>query len=199
MERSWNEFADTEIGRARPRQPYDPGEPDRVNRMIEDVESLDPDERADLFEQWFEDLSALYAEHEDGYVRQSVVRVAEQFAFGLMPAVVRTPEDEDELERISEQTDTLCGFMLVALTDEDGRVRQSAKRGLQDVFRAYDALEETETLEALAAELDEMADEYSCSRRKHLLETKDDALFHQTTGFSRLAKSLRWEVDGFDE
>ena len=188
MERSWDEFADA----------LKSGEPDQVDAAIEDVKSLDPDDRADLFEQWFEDLSALYADHEDGYVRQSVVRVAEQFAFGLMPAVVRTPEDEGELERISEQTDTLCGFMLEALTDEDGRVRQSAKKGLQDVFRTYDALEESETLEALAAELDEMADEYSESRRKHLLEAKDDALFHQQSGFARLAKGLHEELNRRD-
>lgn len=119
--------------------------------------------------------------------------MAEQFAFGLMPAVVRTPDDE--LERVSEQTDTLCGFLLEALTDEDGRVRQSAKRGLRNVFRTYSTLENSETLEALAAELDEMADEYSGSRRKHLLEAKDDAAFHQQSGFARLAEGLRREMD----
>ena len=185
MERSWDEFADA----------LKSSDPDRVNSAIEEVESLDPDERADLFEERFDELSALYADHEDGYVRQSVVRLAEQFAFGLMPAVVRTPEDEDELERISEQADTLCGFLLEALTDEDGRVRQSAKKGLSNVFRAYDALEETETLEALAAELDELAEEYSGSRRKHLLEARDDALFHQQPAFSRLAEGLQRELD----
>lgn len=190
MERSWNEFADA----------LKSGDPDRVNPAIEDVKSLDPDERADLFEEWFDDLTALYAGHEDGYVRQSTVRVAEQFAFGLMPAVVRKSGDEDdELERISGQTDTLCGFMLEALTDEDGRVRQSAKRGLKHGFRTYSALEDTETLEALAAELDEMADEYSGSRRKHLLEARDDALFHQKPAFSRLAGGLRREVDEHNE
>ena len=190
MERSWDEFADA----------LKSADPDRVNAAIEEVESLDLDERADLFEEWCDELSALYADHEDGYVRQSVVRVVEQFAFGLMPLVVRTPEDEDdELERISEQTDTLCGFLLEALTDEDGRVRQSAKKGLSHVFRTYDALDETETLEALTAELNELADEYSGSRRKHLLEAKDDARFHQQSGFARLAEGLRREVGTSDK
>jgi len=67
-----------------------------------------------------------------------------------------------------DQTDPLCGFLLEALTDDRGRVRQAAKRGLKDVLRTHDALNDEGTLEALVIELDEMAEEASGKQAKHL-------------------------------
>lgn len=184
MERSWEEFADA----------LESSEPDRVNGVIDEVEELNIDGRAELFEKWFDDLTALYGESDDGYVRQSVVRVADRLTPGLAAAfdLQDSRTQSDVGERLIDQTDSLCGFMLEAMTDEDGRVRQSAKRGLRDVFRTYSALEETGTLEALVVELDEMADEYSGKRREHLLEAKEDAEFNLRSGFA-------WMLDGLQE
>lgn len=186
MEQRWEEFADA----------LESGDTDRVNVVIDEIKELDIDERARLFEESFDDLMALYADSDEGYVRQSTVRVTEQLTPGLA-AVVNLTDDEqstdDDVEQLLEQTDTLCGFLLEAITDKDGRVRQSAKRGLQDVFRTYDALKNTETIEALIAELDEMATEYSGKRHEHILEAKEDAEFNLQPGYARMLKEFQQE------
>ncbi len=61
------------------------------------------------------------------------------------------------------------------------------------MFRTYDSLEDEETIEALAVELDEMATEYSDKRRKHLLEAKEDAEFFLQSGFGRLLEGIQQE------
>ena len=60
---------------------------------------------------------------------------------------------------------------------EDGRVRNSTKRGLRDVFRTCDVLEYPMTVETAMNELNEMAREYSGKRHDHLLKAKEDARF----------------------
>ncbi|GAB3034132.1 hypothetical protein [Natronobiforma cellulositropha] len=60
------------------------------------------------------------------------------------------------------------------------------------MFRTYDSLEDEETIEALAMELEEMATEYSDKRREHLLEVKSDAEFFFRSGFG-------WLVEGFQK
>lgn len=106
----------------------------------------------------------MYETADDEYVRQSLVRVADQLTPGI-PTVMALDNDDRSIGAgeadIRDQTDALCGFLLEALTDNDGRVRQSVKRGLQDVFRTYDALGDEETLEGLVVEPDEMAAEAS--------------------------------------
>ena len=149
MHQRWSDFAPE----------LESGDSDRVNDVIDDISDMDLDERLDLFNGCFDELTQLYGVADDGYVRQSVVRAANQLIPGL-PIVTALDNDDrsigtDETE-LRDQTDALCGFLLVALTDDDGRVRQAAKRGLKDVFRTYVALDDEATLEALVIELDEM-------------------------------------------
>lgn len=186
MDDRWARFA-TEL---------ESSDPDRVNDVIDEIKAMDLEERIDLFEVCFDELTAIYAESEDGYVRQSVVRVAERLTPGL--AVVVALENEDRSigvnrDAIEAQTDALCGFLLEAITDEDGRVRQSAKRGLKEVFRTYDALDDGATIDALAVELEEMAAEYSGKREKHLLEAKADAEFSRQSGLGRILEGFQAE------
>jgi hypothetical protein len=172
------------------------GDSDRVNEVIDEIKDMDLDERVRLFEVCFEDLTEIYAESNDGYVRQSTVRVAEQLTPGIPLVFAATESGEEpaiEESDVREQIDTFCGFLLEAMTDTDGRVRQSAKRGLKDVFRTYESLEDTETIEALAVELEEMAMEYDDKRRDHLLEAKEDAEFSKQSGFSRILSGLEKE------
>jgi hypothetical protein len=171
------------------------GESDRVNDVIDEIGDMSLDERIDLFDVCFNELAQMYDRADDGYVRQSIVRVADQLTPGI-PTVMAIDNDDRSI-RINEaelkhQTDTLCGFLLEALTDDDGRVRQAAKRGLKDVFRTYDALGDEETLEALVVELDEMAEEASGTQAKHLSEAKADVKFSFKSGIARI-------VDGFQE
>ena len=125
---------------------------------------MKPEERIELFEICFDELTVIYDSAADGYVRQFTVRVAEQLTPGLLTIVALDNDGEsiatDETD-IRAQTDALCGFLLKAITDEDGRVMQSAKRRLKDVFRTYDALEDQETIGALILEVDEMVAEAS--------------------------------------
>ncbi len=186
MDDRWNEFEDA----------LESGDADRVNEVVDAIKEMDLDERVRLFEVCFDELTDLYAESDDGYVRQSTVRVAERLTPGI--ALIFAVADDDRsmtanLEDVREQTDNAAGFLLETMTDEDGRVRNSAKRGLKDVFRTYDSLEDEETIEALAIELEEMATEYSDKRREHLFEAKSDAEFFLQSGFGRLVEGFQKE------
>lgn len=189
MEQRWDEFAAA----------IRSGNSEQVTGTIDEIEELDLDERIQLFETCFDEVTSIYAQSDDGYVRQSAVRVAERLTPGiaLVFAVAESDQSiEVDVGTVREQTDEIGGFLLEALTDEDGRVRQSAKRGLKDVFRTYESLEDEETIEAFAVELDEMATEYSDKRRKHLLETKEDAEFFLQSGFGRLFEGFQKEFGG---
>lgn len=174
------------------------GDSDRVNEIIDDIDEMDVEERLELFDVCFDELTEIYAKADDGYVRQSAVRVAEQLTPGI--ATVFAVDNDDRsmsagVEDIRDQTDALCGFLFEAIMDDDGRVRQSAKRGLKDVFRTYDSLEDEETIEALALELEEMAAESSGKRQKHLLEVKEDAEFALQSELGRIVEGFREEFE----
>lgn len=167
---------------------------DRVNDAIEDIKSMGLEERLEFFRECFDDLAGVYDDSDDGYVRQSVLRVSKLLVPGL-PATVALSDSTRNLERarIHEQTDVLGGFFLEGLTDEDGRVRRTAIRGLKDVCRTYDSLGDPTTIEAILAELDELADEYDESRRKHLLEAAEEVEFFLQSDFERLVSGFERE------
>lgn len=172
-------------------------DPDQVNKAIDRIKDMDPDERARLFDTGFDELTRIYADSDDGYIRQSTVRVVERLNPGLV-AVFLLEDDEhsgEAVEGMEQRIDASCGFLLETIQDEDGRVRQSTKRALKDVYRSYDALEDTETIAALATELGELAEEYEDKQRKHLLETKEDAEFFLQSGGTRLVQGLQRMVD----
>ena len=171
------------------------GDADRINTVVDELNEMGVTERAEVFEDCFAGVTDLYDSHEDGYVRQSCVRVVEQLAPKLPAAVnLQSPEVESPpAETVHDQTDAVCGFLLEALTDEDGRVRQSAKRALQDCIRTYDALEETETIEGLLEELETMAADASGKQEQHLHEAREDAEFFLQSGIGRLIQGFQEE------
>lgn len=171
------------------------GDADRVNAVVDELKEMDVMERAECFEACFDGVTDLYANHDDGYVRQSCVRVVEQIAPKL-PAAVNLQSDGVEspsAETVYEQTDASCGFLLDALTDDDGRVRQAAKRALEDSVRTYDALDQKATVEGLIDELETMAADASGKQRDHLLEAKEDAEFFLQSGIGRMVQGFREE------
>ena len=187
MNEQWTEFVAA----------LESGEPDQVNEVIEDVKEMGFEDRIELFDVCFDELTEMYAAADDGYVPQSVVRTAERLIPGI-PTVMALDTDDrsigaDEAD-VRDQTDALCGFLLEAITDDDGRVRQSAKRALKDVFRTYDSLDDEETVEALAQELERMADEHSGKQRKHLLEAKEDAEFALQSPLGRIVEGFQEEI-----
>ena len=186
MNEQWTEFATA----------LESGDPDRVNAVVDDIKDMDLGERIDLFDVCFDELTEMYAAADDGYVRQSVVRVAERLVPGI-PTVMTLDTDDRSIGAneadVRDQTDALCGFLHEAITDHDGRVRQSAKRALKDVCRTYDSLDDEETVEAIAHELRRMADEYSGKQRKHLLEAKEDTEFTLQSLLGRIVEGFREE------
>ena len=186
MNEQWTEFATA----------LESGDSDRVNAVVDDIKDMDLGERIDLFDVCFDELTEMYAAADDGYVRQSIVRAAERLIPGI-PTVMALDTDDrsigaDEAD-VRDQTDALCGFLLEAITDDDGRVRQSAKRALKDVFRTYDSLDDEKTVEALAQELERMADEHSGKQRKHLLEANEDAEFALQSPLGRIVDEFHEE------
>lgn len=176
-------------------------DPEQVNDAIDRLKELDREQRLQLFDTGFEDLISIYETSEDGYVRQSVVRVVEQITPGLAIVFLLVDEGdpaEGTTDDLTRRLDTAAGFLLEALQDEDGRVRQSAKRALKDVYRGYEALEDTDTIAALASELETLAAEYEGKRRKHLLESKDDAEFFLRPAGSRLIEQIRETASAHD-
>lgn len=172
------------------------GESNRVNDVIDEISDMSLDERIELFDVCFDEVAQMYEDADDGYVRQSLVRVADQLTPGIPTVVALDNEDRSigaDESAIRDQTDVLCGFLLDALTDDDGRVRQAAKRGLKDVFRTYDSLNDEETLEALVVELDEMEGEASDKQAKHLREAKEDARFSLQSGVARIVEGFQRE------
>jgi len=178
---------------------YDPelrsGDADRINAVVDEIKDMSIMERTEAFEDCFAGVTDLYESHEEGYVRQSCVRVIQQFAPKL-PAAVNLQSSDVETppaETVHDQTDAVCGFLLEALTDDDGRVRQSAKRALKDCVRAYDALDETATIEGLIEELETMAADASGKQAKHLREAKEDAEFFMQSGLGRIIEGFQKE------
>ncbi len=116
MEQRWDEFV-TDIRS---------GDPEQVNKMVDNIEELDLEEQIELCEICFDELTAIYADSEDGYVRESTVRVAERLTprIALVFAVPESDRSiEADIETVREQTDAIGGFLLEALTGENGRVR----------------------------------------------------------------------------
>lgn len=184
MDDRWSDFATI----------LESGESNRVNDVIDEISDMSLDERIELFDVCFDEVAQMYEEADDGYVRQSLVRVADQLTPGIPTVMTLDNEDRSigaDEAAIRDQTDVLCGFLLEALTDDDGRVRQAAKRGLKDVFRTYDSLNDEETLEALVAELDEMAAQASDKQAKHLREAKEDARFSLQSGVAHIVEEFQ--------
>lgn len=184
MEDRWADFADA----------LESSDSKQVNDVIDEINDMSLDERFRLLDTCFDDLTHIYANSDDGYVRQAVVRTVDKLWFGF-PMVAAVESDDRtvgfETEDVRNWTDTLCGFLLEALIDEDGRVRNATKRALKEIFRTYDLLGDEETIQTLAAELDEMAAEYSGKRRTHPLETKEEATFHLHSDFGQLMRNIQ--------
>lgn len=114
-------------------------DPDQVNDAIDRIKEMDRDQRLHLFDIGFHELALIYEEGDDGYVRQSVVRVVDQLTPGLAAAVLLVDEGsatDAAVEDIKKQLDTASGFLLEGIQDDDGRVRQSAKRALRTYVEA---------------------------------------------------------------
>jgi len=170
------------------------GETERVNTTLDALESGDFEDRIRQFDACFDELTQLYSENGDGYVRQSCLRAIEKVLPGMAMAVATEGEQRSadiDRQTVQKRTDTACEFLLEAITDPDGRVRKATKRDLKKVARTYDALGDVDAVVTLTQELDAMANEYADDRRKHLLEAKEAVEFFNRSHVGRIVEGLR--------
>jgi len=151
------------------------GDADRVNDTLDAVRDAGTVEKARLFADCFEDCRALYEDADDGYVRQSVVRLLAS-ADPRLGAVGARGDDPDEIELADDgddYRDELVEVYLTALQDDDGRVRNAAKRELTPLAIRFEMHGENARLDALHERLDELADEVSDEKRDHVVDARE--------------------------
>lgn len=151
------------------------GDTDRVNDVLDGIEDAETAEKARLLSESFDDCLALYDDADDGYVRQAVVRFLATADPHLGTASAHgddelEPNDLNLTDDADDYRDALIEFYLMALQDEDGRVRNAAKRELKPLAVRLEMLGEQDRLDALHAWLDELTDEVSGEKRGHVVE-----------------------------
>ena len=170
---------------------------DRINRVIDEINGMDLADRVDRFNDYVSGATELYADSDDGYVRQACVRFVDELAPGMAAAVnaeEKLPGSAPE-STVHRQTDETCGFFIDALTDDDGRVRQSAERGLEDACRTDETLDDSETVEAVAPEVADLAEGHEGKTRDSLPAAKERI---ESTGVSMGGQLLRDAAAEFD-
>jgi len=154
------------------------GEPDEVNPAIETVEEMEPEARAEMFDDAFEMCLDLYDDG-DGYQRQSVVRFIRELApRRRLFAVIEQADSEAELSEellagdTEEALDRLQAFYLAALEDDDGRVRRAAIKGLKSLTVAYQMAGIENRPDEILAEINEMMPDATGKKLKHLQQAR---------------------------
>ena len=173
------------------------GDTERVNRAIDEIEDMDLEDRAALFNDCFELCRDLY-EGDDGYQRQSVIR----FAAALYPRLaIRTvgadiTDDalpgEWTLDDIATHRRQLRALYVEALVDDDGRVRRAAAKALKDLALSAEMIEADDELQTMVDELEALAAKHGDDApQKHIEEAYENVAFHVEKPGSLLPTGLR--------
>jgi len=155
------------------------GDPDQVNAAIEELEAIDAERRTELFDDAFEMCLDLYDDG-DGYQRQSVVRfVRELFSRQQLLAMFKDEPDEDHpahltLDEGEAHIARLEAFYVAALDDDDGRVRQTAIKGLNHLSVAYQMGGDDDRLDDLLETLTGLLAETTGKKREHVERARDE-------------------------
>ena len=173
------------------------GDTDRVNRAINEIEDLDLEERAVLFEDCFERCRELY-ESNDGYQRQSVVRFAAalypRLAFRTVGAELTDaalPGDWT-LEEIETHRRRLREFYLDALIDDDGRVRRAAAKALKQLAVAAELIGAADELQTMLTGLETIAEDIDDEEvKKHVDQAYENVAFYAEKPGAILPEGLR--------
>ena len=173
------------------------GETDRVNRAIDEVEEMDLEERADIFDECLELCRDVY-ETDDGYQRQSAIRFADALYFRLafrMVGAERSDEelpDDHTLDELATHRSRLRTLYLDALVDEDGRVRRAAAKALKQLALTADLIEADEELQTMLTEIEALAEKHgNDDKQKHIEQAYQNVAFHAEKPESLLPAGLR--------
>lgn len=132
------------------------GDTDRVNRVIDAIEDREPACRAALFDQCVDHLVDVYREADDGYTRQSVVRTLD----ALYSVAAVEEGNRRDFDPDGERSTRFVEFLLEALCDDDGRVRQSAVGAIGPLCIGCVLRDDEAILEAFAERLDALNAEF---------------------------------------
>lgn len=180
------------------------GETDRVNDLLDAVENTELTVKTRLLSECFEDCRRLYEDAADGYKRQSVVRFfsAADPHLATANAHGNTELESDDLNLtgdVGNYRDALVEFYLTAIQDDDGRVRNSAKRELKSLATRYEMFGEQARLDALFSCLDELAEDATGKTREAIVDARTDVQAHARSGGTGLRSTFKQLLEETNE
>lgn len=153
---------------------------DETNHILDAIDDLDPSERYRLYDDLFDACRPVFKGADDGYVRQSVVRVLRE----AHPGVERAPGGVDGLDMddtfqtdVAAQRDRYVAFLLDALDDPDGRVRIAAADAFDLLAVGLGMADLDDERARIAADLETLAANQPEEKRKHTEQARE-ALEH---------------------
>ena len=172
------------------------GDSEQVNRAIDEVKDLEPEERAALFADGFELCQELYTGG-DGYQRQSAIRLRVQRTPHLEARTVGAESIEDALpsqytlKETAQHREQLQELYLKALVDDDGRVRRAAAKAMKDLSLMAGFIDAEAEIHNLQEELNSLRKEHTDPKRKHIQQAYDNVALNDETPFSILSNALQ--------
>lgn len=169
-------MSDTPVEPERIEEVLDAGETEPVNDLLDELEALDVDEQLATFEAVTDTLLQCM-DLDDGYSRQAVIRIVSALDPGTGRMVVETAPDQfdtvpDE-QRFADAIDSAAAIYVAALTDEDGRVRNAAVRGLNSLCTGCRLSGDTKIPQQILSDLDALSVPEECE--DHVDEAKETA------------------------
>ena len=159
------------------------GEAEQVNQAIDEIDGMELEEQATLFDEGFEVCRDIYA-NGDGYQRQSAVR----FAAALYPRLAfRTVGGEfnDEAlpgdhttEETASQRERLQTLYLEAVTDDDGRVRRAGAKAIQILALTASIISAEDELQVLLDELETLRTTHTGTKQEHIQQAYQNVVSH---------------------
>jgi hypothetical protein len=137
------------------------GDTEQVNHALDEVDDMELEEQAELFDEGFEICRELYADG-DGHQRQSAIRLATALYPRLAFRTVGTEFTDDALPgdhttaETASHRERLCELYLEALTDDDGRVRRAAAKAIKDLALTAEIIDAEDELHRLVEELESL-------------------------------------------
>jgi hypothetical protein len=176
------------------------GDTERVNRAIDEVETMKLEERAALFDECFVLCRDRY-EADDGYQRQSVIRFAASLYPRLAYRTIGTDLTDEALpgewtlDEIASHRERLRDLYLDALVDDDGRVRRAAAKAIKELALTAEMLGADNELQAMMEDLETLAADYNEAKQKHIDQASENVAFHAEKPFSLLPDGIREAVE----
>jgi hypothetical protein len=152
------------------------GDTDETNHILNAIDDLDASERYRLYDDLFDACQSVFEGSDDGYVRQSVVRVLRE----AYPGVERAPGGVDGLDideafqtDVAAQRDRYVAVLLDALDDPDGRVRIAAAAAFNLLAVGLGMADLDDERARIAADLETLAANQPEEKRKHTEQARE--------------------------